>query len=139
MPDQSQLSLNAHLPANPGIVRITIDSRIDDHASYGRHAKRMISLNHIRFEPALEENEEYSCHSNPLSFLSSIYSLEQILKKFGWSGEAIRDIFFPDRKGGPSRLADGKLMTEGINGPKGCRTLARAIDANNGNTKRFHS
>ena len=138
LPNQSQLSLNAHLLANPGVVKITIDSRINDHASRGHYGNRMISLNHIRFEPALEENEEYSRHSNPLSFLSSIYPLEQILKKCGCLWKAIRDIFFPDRKGGPSRPADGKLMAEGIDGPQGCRTLARAIDANDGNTKRFH-
>ena len=99
----------------------------------------MISFNHIRFEPALEENEEDSCHSNPLSFLCSVYPLEQILKKFACPWKAIRDIFIPDRKRGPSRLADGKLMAERMDGLEGCRALTRAVDANDGNTKRFHS
>ena len=98
----------------------------------------MISPDHMRFEPALEENEEHSCHSNPLSFLSSIDPLEQVLKEFARPRKAIRDIFIPDRKGRSSCLADGELMAEGINGPQGCSTLAGAVDANDGDPKGFH-
>jgi hypothetical protein len=84
----------------------------------------MISLNHIWFEQALEENEEDSRHSNPLSFLCGICPLEQILEKFACLWKAIRDIVFQDQKGGPSRLADKKLVAEGMNGPQGGRAFA---------------
>lgn len=77
LPTQSQLSLNAHLLANPWVVKITVDSPIDDHAPRGHYGNRMISLNHMRFEPSLEENEEYSRHSDPLSFLSCISLLKR--------------------------------------------------------------
>jgi hypothetical protein len=70
----------------------------------------MIFLNHIRFEPTLEENEEKSSQSNPFLFFGCIHPFKQTLKKICYLRKAIKNVSLPDREGISPCLADGKLM-----------------------------
>jgi len=80
LPGESQLTLDRYSLADPWVVKITIDRRINDHASSAHDQPRTIFFDHVRFQQALGENKEKPCQPYPLPFLGRINPLKKTLK-----------------------------------------------------------
>jgi len=77
---KSQLTLDRYSLADPWVVKINIDGRINDHAPGGHHQPRMVFFDQVGFQPTLEENKKKPCQSYPLPFLGRINPFKKTLK-----------------------------------------------------------